>query len=195
MEYLVVNPSWYVPRSIAAGRLLEALQEDPGALATQNMVLSDAEGFEVDPWMVDWSMVTPRNFNFRIRQRPGGDNALGDVKFMFPNAHAVYLHDTSQPHLFNRSARALSHGCVRVADPSLLAEKLLSPQIAEAAAFYEDLRGSASDDRHVWLDTPLPVHIVYRTAWVDGDGQLQTRPDIYRRDMKMLRALRKAGLL
>ncbi len=195
MEYLVVNPSWHVPRSIAAGKLLEKLRQDPDHLNSQNMVMTDASGAVVDPWTVDWRLVSPQNFNFRIRQRPGRGNALGAVKFMFPNDHAVYLHDTSEPQLFSRSSRAFSHGCVRVADPSLLAERLLSPQIAEAATFYDELRQSSSEDRHVWFDAPIPVHIDYRTVWVDVDGRLQTRPDIYKRDAKLLRAMRKAGLL
>ena len=194
MEYLVVNPSWHVPRSIAAGKLLDKLKQDPTHLVSQNMVLTGADGVEVNPWTVDWTSVTPQNFNFRIRQRPGRGNALGAVKFMFPNNHAVYLHDTSEPHLFSRSSRAFSHGCVRVADPSLLAERLLAQQIPEAAAFYEKVRQSASEDRHIWLEEPLPVHIDYRTAWIGDDGRLQTRSDIYKRDAKLLNALREAGL-
>lgn len=189
IEHMVVNPTWYVPYSIASQEILPKLQEDPGYLDSKNMTLHGA-----DPWTVDWSQVTRRDFPGRITQGPGTNNALGRVKFMFPNDHAIYLHDTPSKSLFNRDARAYSHGCVRVQRPYEFAEYLLSAQEEDAKGKFERLlrRGK---ERYVHLDEHVPVHLTYRTAWVDDQGFDQFRGDIYGRDRKVLAALEKAGVV
>jgi murein L,D-transpeptidase YcbB/YkuD len=138
----------------------------------------------VDPEGVDWE-TDP--FAYRLRQRPGPANALGRVKFMFPNLHNVYVHDTPARHLFERRRRALSHGCVRVEDPARLAAALLEPQAgwtAERVATAID-RGNR---RVVPLQAAVPIHLTYFTAWVE-DGTVHFRPDIYGRDAAARRAI------
>ncbi|MEL6477741.1 MAG: L,D-transpeptidase family protein [Pseudomonadota bacterium] len=188
MEHMVVNPTWYVPYSIASKEILPKLKRDPGYLARKNMRLHGA-----DPWSVDWSQVTQRTFPGRVTQGPGKNNALGRVKFMFPNDHAIYLHDTPAKSLFNRDTRAYSHGCVRVHRPYEFAEYLLSAQEDDPKGTFERLlrRGK---ERYVNFDEPVPVHLTYRTAWVDDNGHDQFRGDIYGRDRKVLAALEKAGV-
>ena len=126
-------------------------------------------------------------------QDPGRGNALGNVKFMFPNKFAIYLHDTPSKRLFRRDVRAYSHGCVRVERPVEFAEYLLTGQVEEPRAYYNRLlkRGR---ERQVNLDRPLPVHLTYRTSWVDADGTYQFRGDIYGRDVTVARALKQAGV-
>ena len=189
MEHMVVNPSWNVPWSIATKEILPKLREDPGYLDRNNMTLVGGP----DPWFVDWRSVTPSTFPGRIKQRPGPGNALGRVKFMFPNDNAVYLHDTPARSLFARDSRDYSHGCVRVEKPIELAEILLEAQESDPAAAFDALQRSGRE-RWVQLDEHLPVHIGYRTAWLDASGAPQFRRDIYGRDKAVVAALRRAGL-
>lgn len=188
MEYMVINPTWHVPNSIATEEILPKLQEDPDYLARKNMRLvgSDSE-------VIDWSFVTPSSFPGRIKQGPGPGNALGKVKFMFPNDHAIYLHDTPSKSLFRRDRRAYSHGCVRVQKPFEFAYHLLGPQEEDAQAYFDRIvrRGA---ERYVNLDEHVPVHLTYRTAWVDENGVDQFRSDIYGRDKRVFAALEKAGV-
>jgi len=190
MEHMVVNPTWHVPRSIAREEILPKLQEDPTYLERKNMRLV---GSDLPPSMIDWTMVTPDSFPGRVKQGPGRGNALGQVKFMFPNAHAIYLHDTPQKSLFSRDRRAFSHGCVRVQEAFGFAHALLAPQEDDpAAAFDRWLRNGS--ERYVQLDTHVPVHLTYRTAWVDAEGTDQFRGDIYDRDRPVANALINAGV-
>ncbi|MCI4660858.1 MAG: L,D-transpeptidase family protein [Neomegalonema sp.] len=193
MTHVVVNPLWHVPREIATEEFLPLLINNPGVLAERNMYLVGAGGVEVDPWGVDWASMTPETFPFRLRQRSGPGNALGNVKFIFPNDWAIYLHDTPSKSLFRHQYRAYSHGCVRVARPEALAHALFAPQSDAPEALYSHLR-KAGEQRWVNLDPPVPVHLDYRTAWIDENGALQTRPDVYGRDRKILQALRRAGV-
>jgi murein L,D-transpeptidase YcbB/YkuD len=195
MSHIVLNPTWFVPRSIATQDILPKLQADPTYLAQRNMRLVRNDGGETpaDPSLHDWSAYSRGNFPYSIRQRPDEGNALGRVKFIFPNNHAIYLHDTPQKNLFDRTARAYSWGCVRVRDPLRLAEALLAPQTADPRGFIERTLATGRE-RYVHLDAPVPVHLVYRTLWVDAAGVVHTRPDVYGRDRDVLRALRAAGL-
>ncbi len=195
MEHLVLNPTWFVPRSIATEDLLPRLQEDPTILAQRNMQLSRPDGgpLPVDAASHDWSVYTQASFPYRIRQRPSSSNALGLVKFMFPNHNNIYLHDTPQKNLFNRDRRAYSWGCVRVRNPLLLAEVLLAPQMDDPKGFIERTLARGSE-RYVNLEAHVPVHITYRTVWVDEAGTLQFRTDVYGRDALALEALRRAGV-
>ncbi|MEL6768360.1 MAG: L,D-transpeptidase family protein [Pseudomonadota bacterium] len=188
MDHMVVNPTWYVPRSIAVNEILPKLQADPGYLAAKNMRLVGA-----DASLVEWEFITPGTFPGRVQQRPGRGNALGKVKFMFPNKHAIYLHDTPQKRLFKRDHRAYSHGCVRVETPDEFAKVLLEGQVDDPAGSFEAWvrRGR---ERYVELDRKLPVHLIYRTAWQDEQGTAQFRRDVYRRDALVAEALEKLGV-
>ena len=179
MTYLELNPTWHVPRSIAVEDFLPKIRNDPGYLERNQYGLY-AGGNAVDPWAVDWSTVGRSNFPFRIRQRPGAKNALGGVKFMFPNKYDVYIHDTPTKSLFARAQRAFSHGCIRLSNPFRFAELLLGGQGWDRAQI--DAAVASGKTRRVDLDQPLPVHITYVTAWVEPDGTAQWRDDVYGRD-------------
>lgn len=195
MTHLVFNPSWYVPRSIAVRDILPKLQADPAYLARSNMVLSRGDGgaVPVDPSSHDFGAYSAADFPYRIRQRPDADNALGQVKFIFPNNHAIYLHDTPSRHLFARDSRTFSSGCVRVQDPLRLAEHLLAAQRDAPRGYIDGLLGSGRE-RFVTLDEPVAVDLVYRTAWVDASGRDQFRDDVYGRDAAVAAAMAAAGV-
>lgn len=188
MEYMVINPRWYVPASIAREEILPKLRADPGYLAARNMRLIGA-----DVWSVDWQTIAPSQFPGRIEQGPGRGNALGRVKFMFPNSDAIYLHDTPARSLFNRDVRAYSHGCVRVQKPLEFAHALLSAQSDDPEGLF-DRHLRRGREKYVHLDEHVPVHLTYRTAWVDEAGLDQFRTDVYGRDRKVFQALGAAGL-
>ena len=196
MTHLVFNPTWFVPRSIATRDILPKLRNDPTYLARSNMVLTRADGgpLPADPSAHDFTAYSAGSFPYRIRQRPDPDNALGQVKFMFPNNHAVYLHDTPNRALFARDQRAFSSGCVRVRDPLRLAALLLAPQRDDPAASIDAMLASGRE-RHVTLTDPVAVHLVYRTAWRDDAGRDQFRADVYGRDAAVVQALRGAGVV
>ena len=181
IRYLVFNPYWNVPDSIVRNDIAVTAAEDPARLEEQGFeVLSgwedDAEA--IDPSAVDWEA---DRIGYRVRQRPGPENALGLVKFMFPNRYSVYLHDTPARSRFEDTRRAMSHGCVRVADPNALAEVLLSTTDAWPAERIAQAM-NARERKAVRLHTPVPVHLLYFTAWVDGEGAIHFRDDIYGRD-------------
>nr|MDQ2694533.1 L,D-transpeptidase family protein [Pseudomonadota bacterium] len=189
LSHLVLNPYWRVPRTIAVEDMLPQLQKDPYALARQNIRVFDAAaGREIDPGGVDWSRVNKHNFNFLLRQDPGPGNALGRIKFMFPNRHAVYLHDTSSPRLFNRNRRSYSSGCVRVSKAWDLAEYLLRDDPRWSR---ETLQAAASGRREktVHLPQKIPIHLMYWTAWVDDEGLAHFRNDIYKHDETLAQVL------
>ena len=193
MTHLVFNPTWHVPYSIASKEILPKLQEDPEYLAKKNMRLLARGGGEFDATLTDWSLYSENDFPFVVKQRPGGGNALGRVKFMFPNQFNIYLHDTPSKRLFKKDARAFSHGCVRVQDPMELARVLLAPQNPDTTPYIEGILNRRKE-RRVNLETPVPVHLTYRTAWVDPDGTYQFRADVYGRDARVLAVLRAAGV-
>jgi len=193
MTYFVVNPTWHIPDSIAARVYLPKLKRDPGVLARSNMRLFTRSGTEIDPALVDFTQVTTGSFPFRIKQNPSAENALGRVKFMFPNQFAIYLHDTPTRELFARGERAFSNGCVRLADPLELAHVLLEGQVDDPAASF-DTWLAAKAERYVTLDRPIAVHLDYRTVWLDRDGRLRYREDIYGRDARVFAALERAGV-
>ena len=183
MEYLIVNPYWNIPPSIALKEMLPQLRSDPYALQRKGFEIVK-NGKTVDPSGVDW---TGSVKNVRIRQPPGERNALGFIKFMFPNDHSVYLHDTPSRGLFARSTRAFSHGCVRVFEPFALANILLNHQNGLTERQLRNMIGSG--ERYIHLQNKLPVHIAYFTTFVDEAGTLQTKPDVYGHDAKVKAAL------
>jgi len=195
MDHMVINPSWNVPRSIATNEILPALRKDPDYLAKQNMQLIATDGGPVpaDPAFHDWEQYSKGYFPYRVKQAPGDHNALGKVKFMFPNQFSIYLHDTPSKSLFKRDARAFSHGCVRVENPFELAYILLAPQYDDPQAAFHSILDSGRE-RWVNLDEPVRVNLTYRTAWVDETGIAQFREDVYGRDEAVWAALEEKGL-
>jgi murein L,D-transpeptidase YcbB/YkuD len=180
-----------VPRSIMTRELLPQLQRDPGRLSKDRLRLfagSGPDAMEVDPRTVDWSKVTPASWRYRIRQDAGPGNALGVIKFMFPNADDIYLHDTPTKYLFNRSVRTFSHGCIRVEDPLALADVLLAGQ-GWPRSRLEKVIEAGLPERFVRLQTEVPIHLAYITAWVGKSGRLQFLDDVYGRDALLQQAL------
>jgi L,D-transpeptidase YcbB len=191
MTYVEINPYWNVPPSIARKELLPKIRQDPGYLAANNFdLLSDwSESAAIlDPRTIDWSAVTPEHFTYKLRQGPGPGNALGRIKFMFPNRFNIYLHDTPARGLFAKDQRSFSHGCIRVQNPEQLAAFVLAGQ--PGWSLDEIHNAIATGQRMVvGLDTPLPVHITYLTAWVNKDGSVHFRRDVYGRDETLAAAL------
>ena len=192
IRYLVLNPSWHVPRDIAVEDLLPHMKRDPSYLARLNMQVFKGWGpdaREIDPDTVDWSAITPDDFPFRLCQNPGPINALGRVKFMFPNKFNVYLHDTPSRPLFEETQRDFSHGCIRIQQPIELAVYLLRQNPRwNRDTFLRELDEAV--DRSVPLPEPIPIHLLYWTAWADEDRTIQFRRDIYNQDAPLLAALR-----
>jgi murein L,D-transpeptidase YcbB/YkuD len=185
MSTIVFSPYWNVPDSIAEGETAPAAARDPRFLSRNNMEIlrRGEDGVSVvDPASVDWDDHGAIKA-LAFRQKPGPGNALGHVKFLFPNAYDVYLHDTPADALFARTGRAFSHGCVRLEKPEALAEYLLrgDPDWDEARI---QVAMHQSEERHVAMKDKLPVHIVYFTAWPDGAGGVQTFADVYGYDAK-----------
>jgi murein L,D-transpeptidase YcbB/YkuD len=186
MRYVVVNPYWNVPYSIVKKEMIGKAQSTAGGALASGAWEVEVGRHRVDPTTVDWSTVDASKVT--IRQRPGSGNALGNIKFLFPNQHAVYLHDTSSRSLFSRDYRALSHGCVRVHEPFSFADAVLSeePDQIDGARLKKMVGGG---EKTISLKQTIPVHITYFTAWVDDAGQLQTRPDLYGHDGRVKRLL------
>jgi L,D-transpeptidase YcbB len=194
MTYLVLSPHWYVPPTIALEDKLPLMRKDPSYAARQNLRIFQDAGVgvtQIDPMSVNWSTVSTRNFPYKLRQDPGPMNALGRVKFMFPNHHHVYLHDTPSRTLFAKSERAYSSGCIRLEKPIELAEYLLG---ADSKWSRQKILAAiaAGREQTVKLPTSIPVHLLYRTAWVNDDGIVHFRKDIYSRDPVLEKALRNA---
>ncbi len=189
-----INPTWTVPMSITRRELAPRLLEDPlGYLKEKNMELLTPDGRPVDPSTVDWSNVTAQRFPYVLRQRPGPDNSLGRIKFLFPNQYAVYLHDTPSRGLFSRTRRAFSHGCVRVGKPLELGEQLLKPNGPEWTRQRIQQVIDSGETTRIQLTRPVPILILYLTAVTDGQGiEVQFRPDVYQRDAKVWKALESA---
>jgi murein L,D-transpeptidase YcbB/YkuD len=167
---------------------LPRLKADPGYLAEHHMQLLDRSGKVIDPSTVDFSQYSAGNFPYVVRQVPGPWNALGEVKFIFPNEHFVFLHDTPSRGLFDREVRAFSHGCIRVENPLEMAEVLLRHQSGWSRSDIDRQIGS-EQLKTVYLDDPLQVLLLYWTAWVAPDGQLTFYTDVYERDAAVLEAL------
>jgi len=192
MQEIVFNPYWNVPNSIKTEELLPYLAQGGGLFGGDTSILErhnlhvNYGGHEVNPASLDWGGIDIRSVE--IFQPPGGDNPLGRVKFVFPNKHDVYMHDTTQKNFFAQSIRAESHGCMRVQNPEQLAALLLKrdqnwSQERVAAALANGY------DQHVKLERRIPVYITYFTAWVNADGSMSTFGDVYGHDARMARAL------
>ena len=194
ITYLVFCPYWHVPHNIAVQDILPAVRKDPAYLSSRNIEVFQGWGeqaVKINPDSVNWSQLTARTFQYRFRQKPGPENALGRVKFMFPNPFNVYLHDTPTRNLFNQTTRMFSSGCIRLEKPVELAEYVLrsNPNI--------NLPGILKiidkwQETTVRTPAPVPIHLLYWTSWADRDGTVHFRTDIYNRDMRLYNALRES---
>jgi L,D-transpeptidase YcbB len=188
MELVVFNPYWNVPFSIMKKEIVPVARRDPSYLTRRNINVVWRGGRTVDPYRVDWQEVDLGKV--RLRQSPGRGNALGEVKFLFPNKHAVYLHDTPSKHLFNRSRRAYSHGCMRVRNPRKFAEAIMGVEGWSQQGIARTI--ASGRNRAIRLKQELPVHITYFTAAMSEDGGLRFFADIYQHDDKVLQALERS---
>ncbi len=191
ITYLVFCPYWHVPPTIAVQDILPQVKKDPGYLKRQNIKVFEgwgADSREIDPATVDWHKINANNFRFRFRQDPGPNNALGKVKFMFPNQFNVYLHDTPARELFSRTVRTFSSGCIRLEKPVELAEYLLKgTPLGNRTAINEII--AKWQEKTVRLPEAVPIHLLYWTAWQTDDGTVHFRKDIYNRDIPLINAL------
>lgn len=191
MTYMELNPYWHIPPTIAREDILENIWKDPEYLLKTNIRVFKnwkAQAPEINPDSIDWSQITTKNLSFKLRQEPGPSNALGRIKFMFPNKFDVYLHDTPARALFKKTKRSSSSGCIRVEKPIELAEYLLRD---DPKWTHEEILAAINSNKRqvVLIREPIAVHVLYRTAWVDEDDTIHFRDDIYGRDKMLDEAL------
>jgi len=191
VRYIVLNPNWHVPSTIALEELIPKIQKDSTYLERFGMHLqtSGPDPQEVNPATVDWSTVSADSFPYRLRQEPGRLNALGRMKFMFPNRYDVYLHDTPSRTMFSEAQRDFSHGCIRVEKPLDLAVYLMKKSRWDRDAIESAL--DEGTEQTIYLPRPVPIHLLYWTAWADEDGTIQFRTDINGVDRALAGALAK----
>jgi murein L,D-transpeptidase YcbB/YkuD len=186
------NPRWSIPRSIAVKEILPILRRDAGYLRREGIHVTDAtdQATELDPTLISWDSVTAGSFAYRLWQEPGPRNPLGRIRFVIRNRFGVALHDTPYPQLFSGSARAFSHGCVRVEAAESLAVYLLRALSGWSADSVCAALAQGSE-RYMAVPDPIPVLIGYWTAWVGPDGTIEFRPDVYGWDAELGAALRR----
>ena len=194
MTHMVVNPTWHVPKSIAVDEYLPLIQSDPNFLADNEMVLM-VRGTDtiIDSSLIDMQAFTPDNFPFLIKQIPSNINALGLVKFMFPNKFSIYMHDTPMKDLFFKDERTFSHGCIRLQEPFQFAYSLLRDQEVEPEKKFQEVL-EKEEETYINLSRKIPVYITYRTVFFDEFGQIHYRADVYGRDALVYMALVEAGV-
>ncbi len=186
LQQIAFSPYWNIPKSILVRELWPDIRRDRGYLKRKHMEVVKGDKV-IDPSKVKWSRYNANNFPYFIRQRPGNDNPLGGVKFLFPNPYSIYLHDTPNKSLFDKRIRSFSHGCIRIAEPFWLASYLLKGQ-PEWTASAIDSAMNSGQETFINLPYPVPVHITYFTSWVDEAGTLNFREDVYGHDSRMLQA-------
>jgi len=192
MEYMVINPSWGVPRSIIVKEYLPLLQRNANAVSHLQVI--DGAGRVVPRGAVNFAAYSASSFPFGLRQPPSDGNALGKVKFMFPNTYNIYLHDTPSKSLFDKEVRAFSHGCIRLSDPMDFAYALLAVQTDDPKGLFAS-NLATNKESPVSLETKIPVHLVYFTAWPSAKGVMTYRRDVYGRDGRIFDALVQAGVV
>lgn len=181
---VIVNPYWHIPRLIAVKDILPKVKRDPSYLNEQSIRVykaSDSERIEVPRDSINWASLDANNFPYVLVQDPGPANALGRVKFFLPNDHDIFLHDTPALELFNHDRRTFSSGCIRVSKALELAEYLLRRDGLGAFRAMADAL-QHRETRQIDLASPVPLHIIYLTAWADTDGRAQFRDDVYALD-------------
>lgn len=187
MTYIILNPYWNVPQKIARIDLLPKIQDNPEFLTTRKIQVFDSwqdNAQELDPLTIDWQQFSNDYFPLRLRQEPDPSNALGQVKFMFPNPFSVYIHDTPGKILFKKKRRNYSSGCIRIEKPMRLAEYLLKDQHWDREKIKSKV--DAKKRKVIVLEQPLPVHLVYLTSWRNDLGQAHFREDIYDLDRDLI---------
>ena len=194
MTHMVVNPTWHVPKSIAVDEYLPLIQSDPNFLVDNEMVLM-VRGTDtiIDSSLIDMQAFTPDNFPFLIKQIPSNINALGLVKFMFPNKFSIYMHDTPMKDLFFKDERTFSHGCIRLQEPFEFAYSLLRDQEVDPENKFQEIL-QKDQETYINLSRKIPVYITYRTAFFDDYGQVHYRADVYGRDALVYMSLADAGV-
>lgn len=190
MTYLVLNPDWTVPPTILRDDIIPSVIQNPGYLSKKNLKVLNNDGAEIDPTLIDWVGISTTGFPYRIYQPPGPNNALGRIKFMFPNNYSVYIHDTPNLNLFERTDRSFSSGCIRVNNPLELAAWLMIDNPDWTPLHIKSVieKGKL---QVLNLPNPIQVHIVYLTSWASDDGVVYFRKDIYDRDHPLLTALKQ----
>jgi L,D-transpeptidase YcbB len=192
IENMITNPFWHVPYSISSKELLPELRENPGEYFTKNRYkLFDSGNNPIDPTTVNWNEVSEKDFKYSMRQDAGDGNALGRIKFNFPNKHNVYLHDTPSRNLFVKETRSMSHGCVRVHTPIRLAEFLLAIQGGELTVSDVEELINKGTHKQIELKNKVPVHIRYFTAEGDKNGNIYFYRDVYKKDKALTEKLFK----
>lgn len=191
ITYMELNPYWNIPHKIALDDILPCIKKDPNYLTDKSIRIFEnwEDGAkEINPESIDWQTITKENFIYKLRQDPANSNALGRIKFMFPNKFSIYLHDTPARTLFNETKRTFSSGCIRIEKPMELAAYLLTDN---SKWTYEKLTAAVDSKktRTILLSDPMNIHILYWTAWVDKDGIVNFRDDIYGRDRQLYMAL------
>jgi L,D-transpeptidase YcbB len=186
LKEVIFRPRWNVPNSIKVNELYPNLARGGNSFQRQGLRLSQ-NGRPIDPYSVNWDSADIRRFD--VYQPPGPRNVLGVVKFAFPNKHLVYMHDTPSKHLFERTSRPYSHGCIRVRNPARLAEVLLDQDKGWEAAKVDELIDHGPGDNHVQVERTIPVHVTYFTAWVDDEGKTKVASDVYGHEKRINQAL------
>jgi murein L,D-transpeptidase YcbB/YkuD len=194
MNQIVLNPSWSVPKTIATKDILDHIREEPDYLEKNGFQVFS--GYEtnaplVDSKTVDWSLYNEKNLPFHFYQKPGPTNALGKIKFLFPNRFDVYLHDTSSRELFQKRVRDFSSGCIRIEKPIDLALFLLGDKWSKNDLTNALKKGT---EQYISIDKKMPVHLLYWTAWVDDQDNVQFRDDIYSRDKPLDEAIHEGPI-
>ena len=188
IKYLVFCPTWTIPPGILEKDTLPAVKRDPDYLTKRNINAIDRNGNVVDQATIDWSKYSAGDLPYTLRQEPGPNNALGQIKFIFPNPHFVYLHDTPSKSLFDSTDRAFSSGCIRVEKPFELAELLLNdPEKWNREEIKKAIESGKT--RTVFLPEPIPVLLLYWTVEVSPDGAVYFKKDLYGRDEDVLEGL------
>ncbi len=193
MTYLEVNPYWTVPPQIAKKDILPKIQEDPSYLIRQKIRVFESwqrSAVELDPFGIDWNQLNADHFPYKLRQEPAPSNALGQIKFMFPNKMSVYLHDTPSKELFQQDKRSFSSGCVRLENPLDLASYLLETDKGWDKKRLLNILEKGKQ-QVILLHKPIPIYLFYWTAWVDDEGTIQFREDIYGRDQALAQLLKE----
>jgi murein L,D-transpeptidase YcbB/YkuD len=188
MRTVVFNPDWTVPPTILAEDVLEGMRKGENTIAQKQLTIIDKDGREVSPGSIDWDSATPENFPYTLRQPPGDDNALGRVKFLFPNKYSIYLHDTPRQELFEADRRTFSSGCIRVENALDLADRLLTGQDGWGPAKIQDALATGKT-QNIAIEHTIPVLIVYWTVSVGASGEIRYMRDVYDLDRPLLAAM------
>jgi len=189
IKYIVLNPTWTIPHSIIKRETLPKIKKNPNYLQEHNLRILDHKGRNIAEKSINWSSYTGKNFPYLIRQNPGPHNALGRIKFIFPNKHSIYLHDTPHRELFSKERRAFSHGCIRVNDPLTLGQLILTNDGQDWDKERINQVITKEKTTRVNLKTPLPVMLLYWTVNAANSNEILFKQDIYNRDPQLLKAL------